>query len=201
MINITLKIISSVFLICCFVGHSHAQELDAAESEFLKRYLSLTPIKRVSVFQNEAAGNVTNFFLMSKDLNGITGIDAYKHGSIAIGGVLGATYIANDSMFALIIDSLKKKVATNAFLKASNRQDLTGTDTTANRIISSYLKNSLVERIAFIELHFKKIPADLLKLMQTDIDAILRTNTSNISCSEKCFLKAKKKWLTILAKT
>lgn len=195
-----LPLLLTIILFIGFVQSSNAQSLKAEDHKFLKSYFSQTPKQRVQTFQSQAKGDVKNFFVMSNDLSSLSGVDTYKNGTIAIGGVIGAMYITNDTGFNRSIDSIRISIESKAYLKLDNKQSLLNSDTTDSKVLVAYLKNSPIERIAFIEENFDVIPSSLLSLMQLDLDKIFNTKSKKIGANKKCFLKAKTKWLASVKK-
>lgn len=193
-----MKIILLNLLLMLSAMTSLAQNLTSEEYSHLNHYVSLPPTERVSFFQAEMYTSITtrNFFIMSSDISGISGVDVLKSGSVSIAGVIGGIFITNDSAFKILIDSTQKIVANKCCYKTNQSKKLSQSDSTDYRIIKRYLSNSPKERIAFVEKNFNTIPQQLFPLIKLDLDRIFNVETNSFAGNKKLFLKAKKTWLS-----
>lgn len=192
----TYKRISYIITAVFSIQIAYCQNLTPRENKYLYDYLSLPPIERVSYIRTQAPFvSVTGFSNINEDIISLCGIDIKKEADIAIGGVIGALYSPNDSLFKRCIDSVYDLISQKSYLKIQRESSLDINDTASKIIILAYLKNSPMERISFIENNFNRIPSEILKLMQLDLDRVLSTKTQSICCNRKRFLKVKRTWL------
>ena len=79
----------------------NAQNIKTEQMNFVKDYLSWLPTKRVTFFKEtmEKGGmGISQFSIVAKDLEAMTGLQIYKSPSIGIGGIIGGAYVTNDSL-------------------------------------------------------------------------------------------------------
>ncbi len=183
------------------ISFSEDGKLLTEEIMFCQKYFGLSPTERIAFFRSQMEGStselyVKKFFIVTRDLGSMTGINIGDSKVFGIGGVVNFPFIENDTTYKKLVDSLTQALQKNFFLKTSLLHTRTKNDTTEYNILRSYLKNSPKNRVAFIEVNFTTIPQRLQSLFKTDLDKIYGINTLSFLDDKKAFMKAKKKWLT-----
>lgn len=189
-------LVTCVMAMVCNAITVTAQSLKRSDLNYLDFYFSLTPQQRVSFAQIEVpTGDISNFWLVSYDLASMTTFNLIQNEALNLSGVVNGIFVANDTAFSQLIDSMRMQVSDKSYLKSKHVKILDKSDSTARSILKVYVQNSPLERIEFIEKYFERISAELISMMQKDLDVIFATKTVQINQKRSNFYEAKNKWL------
>lgn len=189
-------LIACLFVLLSSTCKLSAQALSETDFTYLKFYFSLTLEQRVSFAQIEVpTGDINNFRLISSDLKSMTQVDLINTNALNLSGVVRGIFIADDTLFTRLVDSMKVLVAHKSYLKSTNIKVLANSDSSSRFILNTYLQNCPVERVNFLATNFNKIPLEILNIMQLDLDMIFGVRTVPINGNYDTFDKVRKKWL------